>query len=162
MQIFLILALLIALVAVIFAIQNVAVVSISFFAWHVQVSLAVALLAALGAGVLISILVSIPGMVKRGWNSASNKKKFSSLEGERNLLNAKVDEITSDRDRYITKLADSEKEIADLEERLASFSAALDEAEEKLKQTMPSDGTSLSVETARSVENHSPNRPDNG
>jgi uncharacterized integral membrane protein len=141
MQIFLIFALIIALLAVIFAIQNVAIVSISFFAWHIQGSLAVVLLVALGAGVLISILVSIPGIVKRGWNSASSKKKFSSLETERDQLKSKVAEISADRDRYLKKVEESEKEIADLEERLASFSAALVEAEEKIKFSTPATAT---------------------
>ncbi|GAP12748.1 hypothetical protein LARV_00484 [Longilinea arvoryzae] len=138
MQIFLILALLIAILAVIFAVQNVAVVSISFFAWHIQVSLAVALLLALGAGVLISVLVSIPGMVRRGWNNASSKKKFSSLEVERDNLKRKADEAASVREQALKKLEESEKEISDLEERLASFSAALDEAQERLNSTPPS------------------------
>lgn len=127
MQIFLVLALLVAILAVVFAVQNVALVSISFFAWNIQVSLAVALLAALGAGVLISILVSIPGRVKGSWNSVSKKKKYSSLEAERTSLQAKVNELTSERDRYIQQLEDSKNEIAKLEEELASLSAALQE-----------------------------------
>jgi uncharacterized integral membrane protein len=137
MQIYLILALIIAIVAVIFAVQNVAVVAVSFFAWHIQIPLAVALLAALGVGVLITILLSLPGKVKGRWNSASNRKKFVNLEAERDGLKAKIDQMASDRDRYIQKSEDSEKEIADLEERLASFSAALEEAEDRLAAMAP-------------------------
>ncbi len=137
MQIFLILALLVAILAVIFAVQNVAVVAVSFFAWHIQIPLAVALLAALGVGVLITILLSLPGKVKGRWNSASNRKKYSNLEAERDALKAKIDQMAADRDRAIQKLDDSEKEIADLEERLASFSAALEEAEDRLAAAAP-------------------------
>ena len=53
MQIFLVLGLVIAILAVVFAVQNVAVVAISFFTWKVDLSLAVALLLALAAGVLV-------------------------------------------------------------------------------------------------------------
>lgn len=137
MQIFLILALLIAILAVIFAVQNVAVVSIGFFAWHLDVSLAVALLVALAAGALIAILVAIPGRVKNSWNKSAQRKKFSSLEAERDSLKAKVAEAASERDQYIQKLGEAKSEIADLEERLASFSAALDEAQQNSPASTP-------------------------
>lgn len=137
MQIYLILALLVAIVAVIFAVQNVAVVAVSFFAWHIQIPLAVALLASLGAGVLITILLSLPGKVKGRWNSAANRKKFSNLEAERDSLKAKIDQMAAERDQSVQKLVESNKETADLEERLAGFSAALEEAEERLALAAP-------------------------
>jgi len=129
MQIFLILALLIAILAVIFAVQNVAVVTISFFAWSTEVSLAVALLLALAAGVLITVFLSIPGRIKGSWDSAAGRKKFSALETERDNLKAKMEQLLFDRDHYIKKLEASEQEIAGLEEELASLSAALQDAE---------------------------------
>lgn len=129
MQIFLILALLISILAVIFAVQNVAVVTISFFAWSAQVSLAVALLLALAAGVLITVLLSIPGRIKGSWNSAAGRKKYSALETERDNLKAKMEELLFDRDHYIKKLEASQQEISGLEEELASISAALQDAE---------------------------------
>ena len=129
MQIFLILAVLLAIIAVIFAVQNVTVVSISLFVWSIDVSLAVALLIALGAGVLIALLLSIPGKIKDSLNSSSSKKKYASLETERGKLQAKVDEVTAERDRHLKKLEEADREIAGLEEQLASLSAALQEAE---------------------------------
>ncbi len=131
MQIFLVLALVIAVVAVVFAVQNVAVVSISFFIWNAQVSLAIALLLALAAGVVITLLLSLPGRIKGSWNSASNKKKYANLETERDQLKARIEDVSSDRDKQRKKLEGSEKEIADLEGQLASLSAALQEAEMK-------------------------------
>jgi uncharacterized integral membrane protein len=127
MQLFLILALVIAIVAVIFAVQNVTLVTITFFAWNIHTSLAVALLVALGVGVIITLLLSLPGMFKSGWNSVSQKKKFTSLEADRDKFKKKVDEAVADRDKYLKKLEDSEKEVSDLEEQLASMSAALNE-----------------------------------
>lgn len=130
MQIFLILALIIAILAVIFAVQNVTVVTITFFAWTIHTSLAVALLVALGAGVLLTLLLSVPGMFKNGWNSVSQKKKMSSLEVERDKYKAKIDEANAERDKYLKKLEEKEKEISDLEEQLASLSAALNDQQE--------------------------------
>lgn len=127
MQIFLILALILVIIAVVFAVQNVAIVTISFIAWKVDISLAVALLLALGAGVLISVLVSIPGWIKGGWNSASQKKKFNNLATERDGYKLKVEEALADREKYLKKLEASELEISNLEEQLASISGALEE-----------------------------------
>lgn len=132
MQIFLVLALLIAIVAVIFALQNIAVVSITFFAWSVDISLAVALLVSLAAGVVITLLVSIPGRIKGGWNSVASKKKFNSLQTERDGLKARVDQALADRDSYIKKWEDAQREVAALEEELASVSAALQDAEKSV------------------------------
>lgn len=130
MYIFLILALIIAIFAVIFAVQNVAVVTIAFFSWNIQTSLAVALLVALGAGVLITLLLSIPRFIKGKWNSVTRNKAFSTLEAERDSLKQKCESVTADRDQVQQKLAASEKEIAKLEEQLASFSASLQDKAE--------------------------------
>ena len=134
MQVYLVIALIIAILAVIFAVQNVAAVSITFFTWNAQISLAIALLASVCAGVLITLLLSVPGRIKGSWNNATNKKKFSSLEAERDDLKSKVDEITSDRDMQLKNLEASKQEIANMEAQLASMSAALQESETKHNQ----------------------------
>lgn len=126
MQIFLILALLIAIVAVVFAVQNPTIVTITFVTWSLHTSLAVALLVALGAGVLITLLVSIPGRVKGSWISASQKKKHSLLEAEHSRLQQKLDEMALDRDKYLKKWEDAELEITNLEQQTANLSGALE------------------------------------
>ncbi len=141
MQIFLILAVLLAIIAVIFAVQNVTVVSISFFLWSIDISLAVALLVALGAGVLITLLLSIPGKIKDSLTSAAGKKKYASLETERSKLQMKVNETAAERDKYLKKLEEAEQEIARLEEELASLSAALQETENDPGLVTPPDGS---------------------
>jgi cell division protein FtsB len=98
-------------------------VTISFFAWKIDTSLAVALLVALGVGVLIAILFSLPGWVKSRVSKASQRKKFSSLEAERNSYQQKIHAITDERDKYVEKLTASEKEISTLEDQLAGISA---------------------------------------
>lgn len=80
MQIFLIIALLIALVAVIFAVQNTAMVTISFLVWNFNHSLAVIILLTIFTGVLISILMSAPGWIKNRLALASLRKKIKELE----------------------------------------------------------------------------------
>ena len=82
MQVFLVFALLIALVAVIFAVQNTAIVTISFLVWNFPNSLAVIILLTLFAGVLISILMSAPGWIKNRLALANLRKKNKELESK--------------------------------------------------------------------------------
>jgi len=112
MQIFIVLALLIAIVAVVFALQNLPVVTVTFFLWSVDSSLALVLLIALAVGVLISLTASLPGLVRGKWTISSQKKRIASLDAERAM--------------YQKRALEAEKEVKVLEEQLASLSAALD------------------------------------
>ena len=80
MQVFLVIALLIALIAVVFAVQNTALVTISFLLWKFNNSLAVVLLLAIFAGVLISIFASLPGWIRGRMAQSTLKKKIRELE----------------------------------------------------------------------------------
>jgi lipopolysaccharide assembly protein A len=123
MQILIILALVIAVVAVIFALQNIAAVTVSLFFWHINGSLALVLLITLAAGVLISLLASMPGTIKRRWTISNLKKKLAAAESERTVLQKKTE--------------DAEKEVAVLEEQVASLSGELEKylPEETAKPT---------------------------
>jgi putative membrane protein len=116
MQIFIIIALIIAVVAVIFALQNLAAVTVTFFFWSFHGSLALVLLLSVAAGVLISLLAGLPGMIRSRWTVASHKKKMVALESERN--------------EHKTRSEEAEKEVRLLEEQLASLSAALEQAQQ--------------------------------
>lgn len=91
----LILALVIAIVMVFFALENPVLVSVSFFGYEVEGSLALFILAAMGVGVLIGLLLMIPGRIKSGLSNARHRKKIGTLE-------ASLDE-------HKTKLAAMEK-----------------------------------------------------
>jgi uncharacterized integral membrane protein len=114
MQIFIIIALLIAIVAVIFALQNTAAVTVAFLFWSVDSSLALVLLVTLLGGVLISILTSLPGSIRSKWTISSQKKKLVALESERDALKLKVDE--------------ADKDIHNLEQQVANLSGSLDQS----------------------------------
>ena len=79
-QLFLIIALCIAISAVIFALQNSVPVTVSFLIWKFESSLALVLLISLGLGVLVSFLLSIPTMIKRNWSISNYKKRIQELE----------------------------------------------------------------------------------
>ncbi len=64
MQIFLFFALIISVIAVIFAVQNNDTITVSFAVWKYNGSLALVLLVAVAAGSLISFFVSLPSNLR--------------------------------------------------------------------------------------------------
>lgn len=86
MIIFLILGLVLGSISVIFALQNVTPIAVSFLAWQVEGSLALILLLALLTGVLICGLLSIPEVFK-------NQKKFKLLKKEIADLKAQQEKV---------------------------------------------------------------------
>ena len=88
MQVFLVIALGIALVAVMFALQNIVPVTVAFLTWTFEGSLALVLFVALIVGALVSLLASVPAIMKGRWTAASLRKRTAALEAE--LSDAKV------------------------------------------------------------------------
>ena len=70
-----IVGLIIAVAAILFAFQNATVVTISLGVWQFKQSLAIILLATLGLGIIISLLLSVPTIIKRGWQTSRQRKK---------------------------------------------------------------------------------------
>ena len=91
MQVFLFVALAVALVAVMFALQNIVPVTIAFFTWTFEGSLALLLFVALIVGALVSVLASVPTVVKSRWAAASLKKRIAALEAELKDTRLKLD-----------------------------------------------------------------------
>lgn len=110
MQILLILALLISIVAMIFALQNTADVTVQFFAWSQTAPQAIVLLITLAIGVLIGVLISLPNMIKGSWVSSRQKKKMVALESS--LM------------EYQQKLEDAKTKLTELQNPAPSATAA--------------------------------------
>ncbi len=100
----LILFLIIAIIAVIFGVQNTAVVTLKLFGFKLESSLALILLVFMGIGVILTLLFSIPYFLK-------NKKRISSL-------NKRVKEL--------------EKTLSDLEEKNKTLVGKSEEAENEV------------------------------
>lgn len=92
MPVFLIFALLIAFVAIIFAIQNNVLITINFLIWQSQGSLALVLLVTLAVGSIIGWLVAVPTILKRGWKTAREKRKVEDLESR---FHSKEEEVSN-------------------------------------------------------------------
>jgi len=82
MQILLLVAILVAALAVIFAVQNTEIVNVDFLFWSFQGSLALILLVALAAGAIASSLASIPSIFRAHRTGNAQRHKIETLEAE--------------------------------------------------------------------------------
>jgi putative membrane protein len=92
MQIFLFLALIIAVLAVFFALQNSDPVTVKFAVWEFNSSLAFVLLLALLAGALISFFFSLPSNLKARWTIRQQRKKLTENDASLAQVKAKLEE----------------------------------------------------------------------
>ena len=97
--VYLILALLIAIIAVIFALQNTATVTIGFFAWQVTGSLSLVLLVTLAIDVVIGFLFLAPSAVKSSFQVSGHRKHITSLEKELADHRATVQRLTDEKQK---------------------------------------------------------------
>jgi len=101
MQIFLLISFVIAVLGIVFALQNADPVTLAFLVWRIDSSLALVLLLALAAGVLVSFLATLPSLLKGGWTISGQKRQIKRLESQ----------ITD----YQTQLAENEQAVAEPE-----------------------------------------------
>ncbi len=78
----LILGIVLGAVSVIFALQNVMVITVTFFTWQLQGSLALILLLAILMGVLITLLMVLPESIRNYFKYKNLKKENAKLEEE--------------------------------------------------------------------------------
>ena len=111
MRLFLILASIIALLAIVFALQNAVSIEIVFGIWRLEESLALVLLLVLTVGFLIGLLVSIPAIARKELKILSHKKRIAELE---NKLSANIERISSQRKRidYLEGNIKSEPDVS--------------------------------------------------
>lgn len=103
---FLLLALIISILALIFAIQNTAMVTVSFLFWETQSPLTVVLLIALGVGAVVTVLAVLPGQIRGKWSSFSKGRRISDIETELSRYQAElehaqahIDQLKVERDQ---------------------------------------------------------------
>ena len=82
MIIFLVLGLILGALSVVFALQNVVPITITFFVWQIQGSLALILLLALLTGVMICGLMSIPEVIRNHMRFKALKKELAEAKAQ--------------------------------------------------------------------------------
>jgi uncharacterized integral membrane protein len=80
MPFLLIIAIVLAAVTALFAIQNSGVITVSFLGWEWDASLALILILTLGVGILIGYLAGLPGSLKKGSQLRKVKREVAALE----------------------------------------------------------------------------------
>jgi uncharacterized integral membrane protein len=92
MILFILLGIVLGALTVIFALQNVATVTVTFFAWQLTGSLSVVLFVTLIAGVVVSLLVSLPEVIKNHFAVRDMKRKQQALIDENVLLKKQLED----------------------------------------------------------------------
>jgi len=124
MQIFLFIALLIAALAAVFALQNSTPVQVSFLALDFESSLAIVLLVALAAGALMSFFVSLPGNVRARLLIRQQRKKITELETGLADAKARLEETSTSLTETAAKLEDASARAELLEAKLTMLPGA--------------------------------------
>ena len=78
MQLAIILGIVIAITAVVFALQNSVPVTVTFLVWRFDSSLAMVLLLALAIGAIVVALVTTPGVLRSQWALSRQRKEIAS------------------------------------------------------------------------------------
>ena len=82
MIILFIIGLLLGAVAVIFALQNIEIITVSFFSWHLTGSLALILFLTIITGIIITVLLILPESINNYFKYRSLVKDNQKLEEE--------------------------------------------------------------------------------
>ena len=75
-------AVILAVLAVFFASYNQTMVQVTFFGAPVQGTIGLFLVLAMGLGVLIGVLLMLPGAIGRSWKLSRHDRKLAELEGK--------------------------------------------------------------------------------
>jgi len=90
MELYLILAAIIGVLIAAFAIQNASPVAVKFLIWQFESSLAVVIILSLLAGMVLILLISLPGRIKRRKELFDKNRKINQLEKEIEALKQKM------------------------------------------------------------------------
>lgn len=82
MQVYIILALLVALLVTIFAVQNNAIIAVTLFAWRIEGSLAIILMGTLFLGILVGIFLLTPTVIRGRLTASDLRKRLQKSERE--------------------------------------------------------------------------------
>ena len=99
MRLYVISALVIAFLAILFALQNTNLVTIQLFIWEYRQSQALILLGTLAIGVIIGLLVSVPAVIRRNVKVARIQKQ---AQGLTELVEEKEQAVTSEAQKKDT------------------------------------------------------------
>ena len=110
MHLLLILGIVFAIGAVVFALQNNVSVIVTIALWQFEGSLALVLLVALGLGVLIAGLVSSPTVIRGQWTASRLRHQVTELEEKINQLQLRNTELAAELAQFTHSTGTPERE----------------------------------------------------
>ena len=96
----LVLAIILAVIAVIFALQNAEPTAVSFLSWDLELPLALIILSTFAIGAITTLLLTIPGTYKRRRHLSTLKKEKLRLTDQ---LDKAISTATSNIDESVTE-----------------------------------------------------------
>lgn len=96
---------------IIFALQNTAMVSLTFLSWNFESSLALVIILASLVGLLLGLLLSIPSIIHKSFQVRKLRKENKGLSDEAETLRQMTQEAT---DRYTAEFATKPPAVIDL------------------------------------------------
>lgn len=142
MRIFLVLALFVAFLAIVFALQNAAPVFVTFGVWRITASLALILLITLGLGLVIGLLVSTPALIGRNLKISKYKRQISELEQD-------LTDVNRELSHQQQLLAQAHDDIAEQQSQLSNRKAIQSLPTPLPQKRLPE---SAPIETAELIE----------
>ncbi len=95
MRVLIILAVLLALLVTVFAVQNIAPAAIQLLFWNVTGSLALILMVTFSVGILIGLMLMIPAAVRGRFQSADLRRTVKSLESRLDEAHRSIEAISA-------------------------------------------------------------------
>lgn len=92
MFVFLIIGLLLGGLVVVFSVQNLENITVTFMVWHIEAPVALIVVLAIAVGMIISTLLSLSGVMKRGSQISKLKNKTEVLSDELEQKKREVEE----------------------------------------------------------------------
>jgi lipopolysaccharide assembly protein A len=89
-MVYFIIGIIVAVIAIIFALSNAVPVSVSFLVWEFEASLAIILLIAFLVGVLVALIMLVPTMWRKSRHISKQSKMVDELQKKRELAVAEM------------------------------------------------------------------------
>lgn len=150
MQFGMIVSMIFAVLAVIFAVQNTEIVTLHFFIWSFSLPLAILMILALAIGAVFAAVFTLPGWFRWKRSDRVYKKELTGLEdslskyradlidtqNKNKDLRQKIFELEEAKDQLEAAQVSADREIKDMQEAIEArdeLDAALKRMEEKMK-----------------------------
>lgn len=101
-MIFLIIGLLVGGIAVIFILQNIIPITVHFFSWELQGSLALILILSILTGAVLSALSCLPDMINNYFEIIGLKKRIKELETQADNYKKSIDDLSRNTVNVVT------------------------------------------------------------